>query len=404
MLNDRRNQNPRKINYVKSADQFSVSDEGKVQCQEFLEMGNASQRKSIMKKIPSDPSNASEANKPKYLHLWMSKSPANAREVISSEGFILMLGEHCSPKYRVYVDHNGSRYVVTKWLAHFTPWIKISEYLAEIDEAEAATLNYHGDCKTPYGQYIFQYLKITSVLPNFNKVIAVCLLFGKEDINAGNWGIVEVNGKQFAATVDHGLALGGRFNLHRVLEHYGHRKEQFLTDEFVSACREVIAEYDAKKNLLQEIMSDCINSLKGSLYAPAIDELMRVLENNRNDLTNLSFQIEAEMAINNGDAAALSCALHNLPCNYFKIDEDPDVGQIIISMQSNSTTSMGDPNGSSLRALIQRRKFDDCEVAANDANMSDQDIMIKSELLAVYNEVAASKRPKESSASMHRLA
>ena len=235
----------RQIKYLKEVKKFAESEQDNTKYKSFLDMGR-NKNKVIVKKVPMSSKDFANPTKPKFQHPWLLKQPVSANELISSEAFRILLGEQFAPKYRVC---GGG--VVTRLLDNFTPWLNERDKI-NVSDAEAATLNYRGNHASKYGQSALSYLKATSEIENFNEMLAVCLLFGKDDLHGGNWGIVEVNGKRRAATVDHELALRPGFSLYDVLYHYHHRKERLLTPEFVSSCRAVIADYDAKKNLLKQ--------------------------------------------------------------------------------------------------------------------------------------------------------
>lgn len=385
----------RKSKFVKKSEQFKESEEENVKYQSILEMGLQG-GKSIFKKIPVSEKDFTRAGSPKFQAPWLRK-PVSKNEIISSEGFRILLGEQCSPKYRIYLNKDGETFTITKLLDHFTPWVHQIKKMPDLSEEEAKSFNFCGDHQSPYGKIFLKYLKATSVLDNFNRMIAVCLLFGKNDIHTGNWGVVDVDGKQYAATVDHEEAIREGFNLYDVLYKYRHRKERFLTTEFVSACRQVITDFDSNRTLLHEKMSGCADDFRlHQLDSLSIDYVICVLEKNKIKLMNLTYQIEAEMAIVKGDVAAMRLALQSLPTNYFPEDIEEGIRSLFISMQ-NYRDGYISSSGMNFRTLIQRRKFIDCDIFDPERDeLSVEDLKKETELLSVYDDVARAKLSQKS--------
>lgn len=198
----------RSIKYLKNADQFQKTSTNNKTIDGFLTMGN-NDGKSFFKKIPTSSKDFTDINKPKFQHLWMSKQPVTVNEIVCSEPFRILLGDNFAPKYRIYMQHGEANLTVTRLLESFTPWVTLSDKAAPVNSDDAKKFGYlvKNDVHTEYDQYALSYLKTAASLPNFNQMVAVCLLFGKDDLHGGNWGVVEVNGKKYAATVDHGRGL-----------------------------------------------------------------------------------------------------------------------------------------------------------------------------------------------------
>lgn len=389
----------RKIEYLKDATFFKRSDEGSAKYKSFLEMGRNGGKAIFFKNT------SSQSKKP-----WLSKQPVIANEIICSEAFRILLGKSFSPKYRISMgEEQYEKKVMTKLLPNFTPWSELREKIDLIvDDSSFFKHRSDDERKLKYQKNALKYLNVTPKLRNFNRMVAVCLLFGKDDLHSGNWGVVNVDGTNYAATVDHGQALKKGFCMYGLLYSYGHRKEQVLTTQFVDACREVLADYELNKDAMKEVMAECIDEIKLNLSkVPSIEDVMNALEFNKALLFNLSYQIEAELAIKKGNPSALRNALMNLPNSYFPKEEDDGIGSPATPIISKQNYSDGflDCYGMSLRGFIKIRNI--CErdnlrslysssngvvTVQQGVQMSSEDIRIENELLAVYDEVEKDKR------------
>lgn len=407
----------RQIKYLKKVKQFKKSEEESVKYKSFLDMGN-NQDKAIYRKVPVSRKDKADKSRSKFQHPWLSKRPVVAEEIISSEAFRILLGDQLSPKYRVCLGRRKPDKTMTRLLDNFTPWVTQSREMADVPDSEASIYNYRGNPSSQYGKRVLRYLKTTSELENFDQMMAVSLLFGKDDLHGGNWGIVEIDGKKYAATVDHEHALRSGFDLYNLMYHYGHRKERLLTPEFVSACRQVAADYESKREEIKQAMAQCIAALDPKMvsWMLSIHSIMNTLDSNKKDLLSLSYQIEAEMAIKNGDVAAFREALVNLPLRYFPDKIDGRIRSLIVSMQ-NYRDGFNNPSGINLREFIRLRNFDNCDrligqidydkdcnmVLGEEISVTDpDDVKLESELLAVFDAVAKEKRDDKEHVASYR--
>lgn len=396
----------RKIHYLKDSTQFSQPEPVDIHSNTaFLKNSGYFCYKSIFRKIPVSNKDRADPQKRKFQHVWLSRMSVVTAEIVCSEAFRLLLGDPFTPKYRIYVDPDGNVKTVSRLLDNFTPWDDACAAMIAVKSEGAPLLNFRGDPDSDYGKRSIAYLKTAASLENFNRMLAVNLLFGKDDLHGGNWGIVEINGKRYAGSVDNERTFKWGIGIVSLLYISDHRKEQLLTIAFVTACRELIADYELKKPALMQLMTDCIKSIKSIIHVGiSIDEAMRVLEYNKTCLIHLTWQIEAEIAIKRGDAMALQEALRQLPVAYFPADENCSIGSPIISMQ-NYRNGYLDLNNLSLRGFIKLRLFDDSDLEDHYyfengvlqrgeklALTSPEDVRIEKELLAVYDAVEQEKR------------
>lgn len=225
--------------------------------------------------------------KKKNQTMWLGKVQSleeMVNELILGEAFRLMLGNDCAPKYRVMISR--AKYTISKLLENFEQFFD--------DEKK-----YNKD----------QYIQTIANIKDFQRMVAVCLLFGKEDLHFGNWGCIVRGEERKAATVDHGktfFKINGTL-IYQYLYKCGHRKEMFLDKAFISACKQVIIDFDNKRQAIEaackegliaaQMVSDPDFKLK------SIEEVMEILQYNRNQLMNLYHHIKCEMAIatNNGE-------------------------------------------------------------------------------------------------------
>ena len=407
-----------RIHYIKDEHQFlEIYD--KMKYIKITTLGINS-GKSIFQKIPTTEKEFANPDHPKFKYHWISKDSTSLNEIISSEPFRILLGEQFAPKYRFTIKDAKLYRTMSKLLDHFTPWCQVPKVDIEVNSEEAKQLGYMGsqlDKHKPYNKYALAYLKAVSEIENFNRMLAVSLLFGKDDLHPGNWGIVEIDGRKYAATIDHEHAFQ-YIGLKYVLRS-GHRKEQLLSKNFVLTCRSIVDEFEQKKEMLREKISDCIAEINKHNVKidniPVVDYLIAILETNKCALYNLAFQIEAEIAIKQGNHEDLHTALLALPENYFPDPGKPIPSQVIISMQNHYDGSINTEFNSFDRFIILRKWntiIDDSKIirVSHSENgtinvkfkksstipfeKTESDIKIEKELLSVYDEIYQSKRHK----------
>lgn len=395
-------------NLFKDFSKFAVSYQDNEKYRNILNTGKNNKShdrrledKKIIKKIPVAKKDKENPNKAKFNYLWIAKQQPKKEtinELLCGEPIRMLLGEDLAPKYRIVKDKKTN----TIWT--ITRMLKDFRTISEILKSKALPESYKNYCNS--------YFELTSELVKFNKMVAVCLLFGKDDLHLNNWGAIDKEGKKYAATVDHGMGLTKGFSLYEMLYKYGHRKEQFLTPEFADNCKAVVKEFEQNRDQLKQSFISGIKSVsKVFNNVPTIQTVMEILDYNKHQLEQLAYQIEAEIAINEGNPIKLRNALQNLDKEYVPLNELKEIPTGDMLSQQNYRDGFVD-GAKNFKQLIQTRLCKDCDqfffylnridnpdcyTISNEYQelMTEEDQKIEQNLLAVYNEIAQAKNPNK---------
>jgi hypothetical protein len=304
--------------------------------------------KKFLTKIPVKPKDLAEPNRTKFKSLWIAKLQQNdetINEVIIAEAFRIMLGSDYAPKYRSIIDDETKKI-----------W-SISKILEDFESAQEM-IGINGKEIIDDKKLIPEYIRITENLEGFEKMLAVNLLFGKNDIHLGNWG----KAKKHAATVDHGQADGKPFNISVVMNESMHLKERIATHKFIIACREVASEFVQKQTQIKDSLykaKEAAAIVFEPKALPDIEELIKKLNGNSNQLITLAAQIEAELAIISGDPIKLRQALENIDATYLPLQTNEKITQEGNFPIISQRTSSGFTGYGNFIELIATRLCDD---------------------------------------------
>lgn len=240
----------------------------------------------------SDREKGHKVSDSKFQSCWFVKLECEEEqitsEIVVSEAFrVMMRSKELAPKSRVGVL-DGKKYTLSKKIKNFKVWAS----LVSVEKIPDLRVQEHD----PYAR---------AELVNYYHMMAVSLLLGQHDLHSGNWGVVEEEGKKWAAVIDHGRSIvdGHIQRGEEILRWLNNpfSTAPLLTKEFVDALYAVAQEAEEKKLSLRKAFAEGLEraqlaDLKGSSTI-TLDSLLYDLEHNISFLKKAAFFIEIQNAI-----------------------------------------------------------------------------------------------------------
>jgi|GEM_PF-6987546 len=216
---------------------------------------------------------------------WIAKNqPAEetAREIIMGEAFRIMLGNDAAPKYRVMKTESNSVLSLSRTLLNFNQFF------------------YEGVRSTDLASSINETLLNN---PGIEYMLAVAILFAKDDMHTGNWGMVNTPNGLIASTVDHGKTLAGlslKDAMYGYVCKHGFRKELIVNRNFIKACEDAIAHFDRNEGAIKQACQQGILAATkafGSRVCINVEDAMAIIHKRREEMADLMTHIKCELAV-----------------------------------------------------------------------------------------------------------
>lgn len=350
-----------KLGLCKPWGSFAVDEAADVEYHHILAEGEQAKKKMYRRElIPGD-----DPNKNKYQKIWIGKEyhigyiSAMPREFITAyiledlrkEGIITGM----VPKYR-FLKQKDKIIILSEFIKDSST---IHSEVKKNIENSVDLLEKNEELK--HGQYVKEYVSYATKSGILKYMLPILLLLGNQDLHANNFLLSKAYENQIIP-IDFGLSLEKGISLYGLFKKGFLCKEMLLDEDFLYNLKRVSQSFLIRGELYQ-IISDSVEDssnivsevCKNSKISK--EEILETLDYNANEMEELYWHIQAEMAIANDNLELLEKSLENLH-ELFPI----------ISQQSSKDGCINASSKNRLMEFVFTRKIKDQSILEGNRN------------------------------------